>query len=210
MGNARALVLIDVQQEYFSADGPLAIQYPSREESIKQITTAIDAANDANLPVVVVRHEYPAGAPVFAAGSDGVRLHPQVADRAKPTWREVTKNVASIFADNDLASWLGEQGVDTVTFAGYMTNNCVLASAAAAEPLGIAVEVLSDATGAIHLANEAGSASAQQVHETLMTLLHSNFAAVGTVADWANAVGDGTPLPKSNLGASAMQGRAAH
>lgn len=211
MGNARrALVLIDVQQEYFSADGPLAIAYPPREDSIRQITAAIDAANDSDLPVVVVRHEYPAGAPVFAAGSANGELHPEVAERAKSEWRQVTKNVASIFADNDLAQWLRDQSVDTVTFAGYMTNNCVLASAAAAEPLGIAVEVLSDATGAIHLANEAGSVSAQQLHETLMTLLHSNFAAVASTKSWIAAATDGSPLPKSSLGTSAVQGRAAY
>lgn len=211
MSNARrALVLIDVQQEYFGAEGPLAIQYPPREESLQRITATIDVANDADLPVVLVEHEYPEGAPVFGAGSPGAQMHPDVHERAKPEWRRVTKNVASIFSDPELAGWLRDQEVDTVTFAGYMTNNCVLASAAAAEPLGIAVEVLSDATGAVHLANEAGSVSAQEVHETLMTLLHSNFAAVALADDWAKAVGDGTPLPKSDLGTSAVQGRTEH
>src|SRR5699024_1894875 len=38
-------------------------------------------------------------------------------------------------------------------------------------------EVLADATGAIHLANAAGSADAETVHTTLMTLLNSNWAA---------------------------------
>lgn len=210
MGTARrALVLIDVQQEYFAEDGPLAIQYPPRAESVQRIADAVDAANDAQLPVVVVRHEYPAGAAVFGAGSPNARLHPEIERRVQPQWRQVTKNVASIFAGNDLAQWLSEQSVDTVTFAGYMTNNCVLASAAAAEPLRITVEVLSDATGAIHLTNEAGSVSAQQVHETLMTLLHSNFAAVASTKSWLSAVADASPLPKSSLGASATQGRAA-
>ncbi|MER7485095.1 hypothetical protein ABTY20_03970 [Streptomyces sp. NPDC126497] len=91
-----------------------------------------------------------------------------------------------------------------------MTNNCLLSTSAAAEPLGFTVEVLSDATGAIHIANEAGTASAQQVHETLMTLPHSNWAAVTTTDTWAAAVADENPLPKSDLVTSAAQGRAAH
>src|SRR5687767_4547197 len=37
-----------------------------------------------------------------------------------------------------------------------MTNNCDIATAVAAEELGIAAEILSDAWGAIHLANEIG------------------------------------------------------
>ncbi|MFG3423025.1 hypothetical protein [Micromonospora sp. NPDC047730] len=42
-----------------------------------------------------------------------------------------------------------------------MTNNCVPASAAEAETHGPAAEVLSDATGAINSANEAGFAGAR-------------------------------------------------
>lgn len=88
-----------------------------------------------------------------------------------------------------------------------MTNNCVLASAAAAEPFGLTVEVLSDATGAIPLSNDAGLASAAQVHETLMTQLDSNWAAVATTDAWIDAVRAGTGLPKSNLVESAITGR---
>jgi hypothetical protein len=65
------------------------------------------------------------------------------------------------------------------------------------------VEVLSDATGAINLSNEAGTIPAQQVHETLMALLHSNFAAVADAAAWTAAVAAGAALPKSNLVVSA-------
>ena len=40
-------------------------------------------------------------------------------------------------------------------------------------------------------------------------LLHSNFAAVATTDAWVAAVAAGEALPKSDLGTSAMQGRAA-
>ena len=81
------------------------------------------------------------------------------------------------------------------------------ATAAAAEPLGFDVEVLSDATGAIDLANEAGTAPAHQVHETLMALLHSNWAAVTDAATWTAALRTGTQLAKSDLVSSAARGR---
>ena len=63
----RALIVIDAQQEYF--DGLLPIRFPTRENSIVSIKTAIDTAQRADLPVVLVQHELPAQAPVFAAGS---------------------------------------------------------------------------------------------------------------------------------------------
>ena len=90
-----------------------------------------------------------------------------------------------------------------------MTNNCDIATAVEAEGLGLAAEVLSDATGAIHLANEMGKVRAEVLHEVLLVLLQSNFAAVGSTEAWADAVRSGQALPKSNLVTSAMQGRAA-
>lgn len=204
----RALVLVDVQQEY--VDGPLSIQYPPSEDCLARLLQAWDAADRADVPVVIVQHEYPAGAPVFAAESAGWRLHPEVEERAASEAKRVVKNCSSIFAATDLEQWLREKGIDTLTLAGYMTNNCVLASAAAAEPLGISVEVLADATGAVHIANDAGSASARQVHETLMTLLHSNWAAVTTTGAWIEAATAAEGLPTSDLVTSATGGRAAH
>ena len=198
----RALILIDVQREYF--DGPLAIKYPPVDESLANILRAIDAAEAAGIPIAIVEHRAPEGFPVFAAGSEGQRLHPDVAARATDEWKAAVKSVASVFPETDLADWLADNGVDTITLVGYMANNCVLGSAADAEPRGIAVEVLSDATGAIPLSNSAGSASAQQVHETLMALLNSNFAAVATTGDWAAAVAAGEALAGSNLVESAQ------
>lgn len=203
----RALIVVDVQQEYF--DGPLEIQYPPREESLTNVVRAIEIATAGEVPVVVVDHQYPQGAPVFAAGSAGCAVRQDVEAVLKPDVKRVQKNYASAFAGTDLAEWLASKGIDTVTLVGYMTNNCDLASAAHAESLGLSVEILSDATGAIALANEAGKVSAEDLHTTLMVLLHSNFAAVATTAQWSAAVASGEALPKSNLVASALDGRLA-
>lgn len=201
----RALIVIDAQQEYF--DGALPIQYPDRDESIARIRAAIEAAEQAGAPVVLVQHELPADAPVFASGSVTHRNHPAIAAHEGRASKRIGKQFSSVFVDTDLEVWLRQQGVDTITLAGYMTNNCVLASAASAEPLGFAVEVLSDATGAIDLANQAGAASAKQVHETLMTLLHSNWAAVVDTETWSTALKAGDALSKGDLVTSAAQGR---
>ncbi|KRB75894.1 isochorismatase [Nocardioides sp. Root190] len=203
----RALIVIDVQQEYF--DGILQIQAPSREQSLANIAKAIEVATSQALPVVVVQHQTPKGAPVFAEGSHSWSLRPEVEELAQPTWKRVVKHKASVFADTDVASWLAEQQVDTITIVGYMTNNCDLGTVFGAEELGLSAEILSDATGAIDLANEAGKVSAEELHATLMVLLQSNLAGVASTEDWIAAVHSGTALTKSDLGTSAMQGRAA-
>ncbi|MBB1514054.1 isochorismatase family protein [Tessaracoccus sp. MC1627] len=203
----RALIAVDVQQEYFT--GILQIQAPPRDQTLANIVAALEVAEQQELPVVVVQHELPQGAPVFAVGSDSWSLHPEIEERLNPSWKRVSKDKGSVFAGTDVAQWLAEREVDTVTIVGYMTNNCDIATAVGAEELGLAAEILSDATGAIHLANEAGQVSADQLHETLLVLLHSNFAAVATTQAWTTAVTAGDALPKSDLGTSATQGRAA-
>jgi nicotinamidase-related amidase len=197
--------LIDVQQEYF--DGILQIQYPPREESLKNICRALDVAEREAIPIVVVQHQFPQGAPVFAAGSSSWDLHPRIQERVKPEWKRLTKHNSSVFSGTGLTDWLAERKVNCISAVGFMTNNCDLATAAGAEDLGLTVEVLSDASGAIHLANDLGSVTAKTLHETLLVLLHSNFAAVASTEAWINAVEQGTALPKSDLGTSALQGR---
>ena len=99
--------------------------------------------------------------------------------------------------------------VNTITLTGYMTNNCIIASASDAEIHAFNTEVLSDATGAINISNSAGTVDAKTVHTTLMALLNSNFAAVASTDDWARAVETEQPLGKSNLVESAADGAAA-
>ncbi|WP_299055839.1 isochorismatase family protein [uncultured Nocardioides sp.] len=206
MATKRALVVVDVQNEY--VEGPLQVQHPPVDEAVAHVARAIDAAVEAGIPVAVLQHELPEGAPVFAVGSHGWGLHPEVEKRLRPEFKRATKQHGSAFTAHGLPEWLAEQQVDTLTIVGFMTNNCDLATAADAEARGLGAEVLSDATGAIHLANDAGSVSAADLHRTLMTLLHSNFAAVATTDAWIEAVRAGTELPKSDLGTSATKGRA--
>lgn len=201
----RALIVIDAQQEYF--EGLLPIQYPARDKSCTRIALAMDAAADAGIPVVVVQHQAPAGSPAFAPESPTFQLHPEIAKRAENAAHRFTKSYASIFADTGLEEWLREREIDTITIVGYMTNNCVIGSAAAAEPLGFTVEVLSDVTGAIDIVNSAGSAPAKQVHETIMALLNSNWAAVATTSAWTEAVNSENALAGDNLIESAARGR---
>ncbi|MBT2533353.1 isochorismatase family protein [Arthrobacter sp. ISL-48] len=200
----RALVLIDVQQQYFS--GPFEIQYPPHQESLPMIARAIDAATAAGIPIAVIQHTAGEGAPVFVPGTPEYDLHPEIARRKTDAWKTIIKKYGSVYAQTDLSEWLRQNGADTVTLVGYMTNNCVLASAVEAEVLGFTTEVLSDATGAINLANEAGFADAKTVHTTLLTLLNSNWAAVATTDTWTNALRAHQALDKSDLGSSASAG----
>ncbi|RDS99001.1 cysteine hydrolase [Burkholderia contaminans] len=154
----RALIVIDVQNEYVT--GNLPIEYPPLDVSLANIGRAIDAAHAAGVPVIVVQHVAPAGAPIFAPGSDGVALHAVVAGR--PYAHLIEKKQASSFAGTDLAAWLDADGIDTLTVAGYMTHNCNASTVYHAAHAGLNVEYLDDATGTRPYENEAGAASAEE------------------------------------------------
>lgn len=200
----RALIVIDVQNEYVT--GNLPIEYPPLDVSLANIGRAIDAAHAAGVPVIVVQHVAPAGAPIFAPGTDGVALHAVVAGR--PYAHLIEKARASSFAGTDLAAWLDAHGIDTLAVAGYMTHNCNASTVYHAAHAGLNVEYLNDATGALPYENEAGAASAEEIHRAYAVVFQSNFAAVMSTDAWIAGLA-GTPMPKrDSVAASNRRARA--
>lgn len=202
----RALIVIDVQNEYFQG-GNLPIEFPPVADTLPRITQAMDTARAAGVPVVVVQHTAPPGAPVFDKATERWQLHPEVARRHAD--HRIEKNLASAFTHTGLAEWLAERGIDTLTVVGYMTHNCDASTIYEASHRGLAVEFLADATGALPYANAAGSASAEEIHRVFSVVFHSNFAAAVSTADWVAAVQAGQPLAKDNVYASNLRARQA-
>jgi nicotinamidase-related amidase len=160
----RALLVIDVQNEYF-AGGQLPITHPHAH--LDNILRVMDSATDAGLPVVVVQHTFPQPEmPFFKRGTPGWELHPEVASRPRDHWIE--KNLPGSFTGTDLEEWLRERGLDTVTVAGYMTHMCCDTTARQAAHLGLKVEFLSDATGTLPVKNSAGEVDAEEMHRATL------------------------------------------
>lgn len=194
----RALLVIDVQNEYFT--GALRIEHPPTSESLPRILRAIDAANAAGVPVVLVQNDAPATSPVFALGSEGWQLHAEVA--AKPHALRFSKTLPSAFTGTGLADWLAENRIDTLSVAGYMTHNCDASTLFEATHRGLKTEFIADASGSLPYRNAAGSASAEEIHRVFSVVLHSRFAAVADTDAWIAAVAAGTELPRGNIPAS--------
>lgn len=203
----RALIVIDVQNEYVTGDLP--IEFPDIRTSLGNIGRAMDAALAADIPVVVVQNFAPASSPLFARGSAAAELHPVVGSRAHDHYLE--KSLPSAFTGTDLADWLAAQQIDTLTVTGYMTHNCDASTINHALHAGFAVEFLHDATGSVSYENSAGFASAQDIHRVFSVVLQSRFAAVASTDEWLAAVKNQAPLPRGNIYASnqAARGRRA-
>ncbi|HET7526613.1 MAG TPA: cysteine hydrolase family protein [Burkholderiaceae bacterium] len=180
----RALIVIDVQNEYVS--GALPIEYPPPAQTLPNIGRAIDHARQHRIPVVVVRQIAAAGSPLFARGSHGAQLHEAVASR--PHGHLIDKTLPSAFAGTDLADWLAAHEIDTLSVLGYMTHNCVDATIRQALHMGLEVEFLHDASGSVSYANRAGQARAEDIHRAFSVVLQSRFAAVLGTDEWIACV----------------------
>ncbi|KAA0087397.1 cysteine hydrolase [Paraburkholderia sp. T12-10] len=199
----RALIVIDVQNEYVTGDLP--IEYPPVQDSLAAVGRAIDAARANSVPVIVVQHVSPATSPLFARGSDSAALHPVVASR--PYDHLIEKTLPSAFAGTDLADWLAAHQIDTLSVTGYMTQNCNISTVLHASHAGLKVEYLNDATGAVPYENDAGYASAEEIYRAFTVVMQARFAAVVSTDDWIAAVKAGEPLAGGSIAASNKKAR---
>lgn len=199
----RALIVIDVQNEYFT--GGLPIAYPDPQVSVANIGIAMDTAHAAGIPVIVVQQTSPASSPLFAIDTDGWQLHPVVASRPRDHY--LRKLLPSAYPETDLAQWLQARGIDTLTVVGYMTHNCDASTINHALHNGTAVEFLHDASGAVPYQNQAGFASAEDIHRVFNVVLQSRFAAVMSTQEWVHCVTTGATPVRDNIFKSNQRAR---
>lgn len=200
----RALVVIDVQNDYFG--GGLPIEYPPPSRSLPNIARAMDAARAAGVPVVVVQNTARSGAPVFDKGRPGWELHDSVA--ARPRDHYIEKQLPSVFAGTDFDAWLRERGIDTLSVTGYMTHNCDASTVFEAAHRGYRVEFLHDASGTLSYENSAGAVSAEEIHRVFSVVFQSRFAAVVSTEAWVAALGSGAMFEIDTPYASNQRARA--
>lgn len=191
----RAVIVVDVQNEYFT--GQLQIEYPPSSQSLPRIARIMDAATAAGVPVIVIQQDSPADAPAFASGSDGWQLHPEIARRHRDAL--FLKPSPSAFSDTGLGDWLEQHGIDTVTVLGYMTHNCDDTTIKHAFDRGLEVEFVHDASGAVSYANRAGYASAEEIHRVFSVVQQSRFTAVLSTEEWLQALATGEQPVRENI-----------
>ena len=200
----RALLLIDVQNEYVT--GNLPIEYPPLESSLPNITEAIARAKEYGIPIIVVKQVAPAASTIFSLGSQGAELHPIVHSIGADL--VVEKSLPSALAGTGLGEWFRSQKIETLVVAGFMSQNCVESTIRHAAHEGWPVEYLHDASGTVSFENKMGFLSAKAMHEAVCIVLQSRFAAVLRTNEWCELVAKGAAAHKETILESAMRGKA--
>lgn len=179
----RALLIIDVQKEYFS--GKLHVTYPPK--SLENILNVMDSAQSSDVPIILIQHTaLQENAETFVKGTDGWEILPEVLKREYDYL--VEKNLPGSFTGTDLETWLREKNIDTITISGYMTQMCCDTTARQAFHRGFKVEFLSDATGTLNVSNYAGKVIDEELHRAVLVTQAMRFSSVLNTADWIQKV----------------------
>ncbi|MDH5362563.1 MAG: cysteine hydrolase [Aigarchaeota archaeon] len=196
-----ALLLIDVQMEYFDSERPLYI--PEAEATLANINRAVNGARDARAKVICIRHAHrPGGSDVgrkgdsnndgvFVEGTPFVRFHPELKiDPADPI---VTKRRHSAFEGTDLEQLLRGNSISAVVIAGFMTQFCCASTARSAHDRDFRTLVLSDATAGRDLPDVGfGAWTRQQIQAVTLTCLANGIAEAITTTEFLNRIESGT------------------
>lgn len=175
----RALLVIDVQNEYFT--GKLKVTYP--KNSIENILKAMDYAKENNMIIILVQHTADSGI-TFIKSSVEWEIHPKILKQHYDYHIEKTK--PSSFYNTKLDDILEKENVKGIVISGYMTQMCCDTTAREAFHKGYQVEFLSDATGTIDVSNKIGTISSKDLHNATLIAQSLRFSNVLSIEEWMN------------------------
>ncbi len=177
--STRALVLIDIQRDYF-AGGRRPLWEP--EAAAEAAGRVLARFRQRGWPVVHVRHESQRpGATFFLPGTDGLAFHPAVTPL--PDEVVITKHYPNAFRGTPLATWLQARGAAELVIAGMMTHLCVDTTVRAAADLSFTNWVVADATATSALSHAGQEIPAPQVAGAFLAALDGSFGRVVAADD---------------------------
>ena len=190
-----ALLVIDVQREYFDPDGPAFVEHAA--DIVANVNLLIDAFRAHRLPIVFMKHEHrPDGSDAgrmgdfsapdeedsFVAGTPRVELIPEL--RVRPDDIVVVKRRYSSFLGTDLEAILHTAASRAVVVCGLMTSFCCETTARDAHGRDYEVLFVADANEGPDLENAEG---APVPHDVVLagttTALGAGFAEIVTSAE---------------------------
>jgi len=173
--NHTALILIDIQNDYFPG-GALPLEKP--EATARNAALLLKAFREQELPIIHIRHAMPpeVPAPFLQSNTPGADIHPLVAPLSGED--VFTKHLPSAFSSQELAPRLQALGIRKLLLSGIMTHMCVSATARAAMERGFEVSIISDACTTRELEFEGQTLAANTVHASHLAALQGLVAQV--------------------------------
>jgi nicotinamidase-related amidase len=181
-----ALLVIDVQNEYFSPHGQWVL--PEGRKALEAIQQLISAFRAVQLPVIHIAHEEPDPAsPIFRTKTIAVEIIPEIT--ILPGEARILKHVPGAFTQTELETLLRNANCDTVVVCGFMTHLCCDTTTRQASERGFAILFASDATATHDLELHGKVVPYQVIQETTLAIM-TEFATVLSTADTVEILKD--------------------
>jgi len=175
----RALVLIDIQNDYFPGGAMELVNSPAAG---MQAGKLLQTFRQKGLQVVHVQHvSTRPGATFFLPETAGVQICEKVAPNDGETL--IHKNYPNSFRETRLLEHLQECEISQLVIAGMMTHMCVDSSTRAATDLGFQCVLAHDACATKALSFGSMTVPAENVQAAFLGALNGLFAKVLSVSE---------------------------
>ncbi len=174
MGDTSALILVDIQNDYFPGGrNPLV----GAEAAVQVAREVLEDARQRRDTVIHVLHiSLRPNATFFLPGTTGVEIHPLVAPRGDELLMQ--KHHPNAFRETMLLDQLRRRQISRLRFCGMMTHMCIDTTVRAAADLGFDCAVVGDATATKDLTHGNVTVPAAHVQAAYLAGLDGLFAKV--------------------------------
>ena len=175
----QALLLIDIQNDYFDAGAMTLVNAYQASENAKLL---LETFRNKKLPVIHIQHiATKAGATFFLPETFGVEIHKNV--RPVADEKVIIKHFPNSFRETELLDVLRENEITDLIVAGMMTHMCIDATTRAAKDLGYTCTLIGDACATRNLEINGETVKAADVHNAFLAALNITYATITTAKD---------------------------
>lgn len=176
-----ALIVIDIQNEYFENGGIPLVNPVKASLNARKV---LEHFRENDLPIAHIQHVSAdaEAMPIFVEGTDGVEIHENV----KPLdgERVFQKFYPNSFRETGLLDYLKENGVTEVIITGMMTHMCVDATTRAAFDFGYKCTVIGDTCASRDLEINGKTVKADDVHHAFLAALAFFYAEIKSAEEF--------------------------
>jgi nicotinamidase-related amidase len=177
---SKALILIDIQNDYFE-NGANALVGP--EVAGENARRVLESFRKDKLPVIHIQHlSVRPGSTFFIPNTVGADIH----SLAKPldTEKVIVKHFPNSFRETGLGDYLTSLNISELVICGMMTHMCVDATTRAAKDLGYTCTLIGDACATKDLEINGQKVAAKDVHNSFLAALSYYYATVLTSEEY--------------------------
>ncbi len=176
-----ALLLIDIQNDYFSSFKDAKLPLENMEKSTINTSKILKFFRNKHLDIIHIKHENLIKGRFLQKDTKGSEIHESV----KPLRDEcvIIKNFPNSFKNTRLKQTLHDLNISSLVIVGAMSHMCIDSTIRAAKDFGFNCVVVNDAVSTKDLEFKGIKVKAKDVHNSFMLALDTTYAKIQNTKD---------------------------